>query len=225
MKNIHQYIEQTNLNPLIKAGEIDQLIAEAKQYNFHGICLPPYWVKKAKRELQDTSIALVTVIGFPLGYQKSEVKLQEVQSAIKDGATELDVVVNLSAIKNEEYHWIKLEMSQLAQAVHDKEGILKVIMETCYLNQAEMANVCEVCVQAGVDFMKTSTGFAKEGAKVEDIRWLRSILPENVGIKASGGIRDYEKALTMIQAGADRIGTSSGVSILSGNIEAKKNTY
>lgn len=214
MQNINDYIEYTNLNPLIKSEEVEKLIEEAKKYKFYGICVPPYWAKKAKRDIGDLPINLITVIGFPFGYNRSEVKLQEIKSAIRDGVQEFDVVVNQSAIKNGAFHWIKIEMMQFAQIIHEKEGMLKVILETCNLNDEEIKQTSQVCIDAGVDFIKTSTGFAKEGAKLETIKLLKSILPETVGIKASGGISNLEEAKVFIDAGAERIGTSKGVQIM-----------
>lgn len=214
MQNIQEYIEHTNLNPTITAKEVEQVVSEAKEFNFTGICVPPYWVKKARRDLGDSPVSLVTVVGFPFGYHRSEVKLQEIKSALREGVDELDVVVNISAIKNKAYHWIKIEMSQFAQVIHAQEGLLKVILETAYLNEEEIRETCKVCVDAGVDFMKTSTGFAREGAKLEHIRLMKSILPSSVGIKASGGIRTFDQTRAFIEAGANRIGTSAGIKIL-----------
>ena len=214
INNLHEYIEHTRLSPLITSEEVENLIKEAQQYNFVGVCVPPYWVKKAKRDIGERDTQLVTVIGFPLGYNRSEVKIQEIKSAIRDGADEYDVVVNLSAIKNGAYHWIKIETSQMAALLHENEKILKVIIETAYLNDEEIKQVCEVLVDSGVDYIKTSTGFAPKGAQIDQVKLIRSIIPEQVGIKASGGIRTLEQAKEFIQAGADRIGSSSGVQIM-----------
>lgn len=214
MQNLNEYIEHTNLSPLILADDVERLIAEAKAHQFYGICVPPYWAKKAKRDLGNAPISLVTVIGFPFGYQRSEVKLQEIKSAIRDGVQEFDVVVNLSAIKNEAYHWIKIEMMQFATLIHEQEGLLKVILETAYLNEDEIRKACRACVDAGVDFMKTSTGFGPGGAELEKVKFMRDILPDTVGIKASGGIRDFAQAQAFIEAGAERIGTSSGIKMM-----------
>lgn len=214
MRNINTYIEHTNLSPTITSETIEQLIAEAKEYQFFGICVPPYWVKKARRDIGKSNICLVTVVGFPLGYNRSEVKLQEIKSAIRENVDELDVVVNISAIKTGAYEWVKPEIAQFAQVIHESEKILKVIIETAYLTEQEIIDVCKMCADAGADFVKTSTGFAPSGAKVEDIKLMRKILPADVGIKASGGIKTYTQANELIEAGADRIGTSSGIAIL-----------
>lgn len=211
---IQDYLEYTDLNPLILAETVEGLVQQVVDYQIFGLCLPPYWIKKAKRDLGSAPVQLVTVVGFPLGYHRSEVKAQEVRSALRDGADEIDVVVNLSAIKNKAFHWVKIEMAQLAKLTHEAEKMLKVIIETAYLDREEMKAVCDVCVDAGVDFIKTSTGLAPQGAQLEDVAYLRSILPETVGIKASGGIRNFDQARSFIEAGAERIGASSALKII-----------
>jgi deoxyribose-phosphate aldolase len=212
MKNIHRYIEHTNLKPTLTHHDVEQLISEAKQHQLLGVCVPPFWVKKAKRDMGDADIQLVTVIGFPLGYQMTEAKLAEMQRAIDDGADELDMVMNISALKSQ-MNWSKIEIAKCSKLAHEHYKLLKVIIETAYLNEQELALACRWCADAGVDFVKTSTGFAPEGAQIEDIKKMREMLPSNVGIKASGGIKTYEQAAALIGAGADRIGTSSGVAI------------
>ncbi len=211
---IQQHIEHTLLSPVLTYGDIDQLVAEARQYLFKGVCVPPYWVEKTKRDLRNLPISVVTVIGFPLGYQRSATKRQEMETAIKDGADELDLVMCLSAFKSRAYDWVKIELAQMAKLVHEHEKILKVIIETAYLDADEIRKACELCTQAGVDYVKTSTGFAPKGAQVEDIALMRQCLPESVGIKASGGIKTLAQAQALLQAGADLIGTSQGVAIV-----------
>jgi len=213
MKNISSYIEQTNLKPIFTDNDLYQLVEDAAAYRFHGICLPPFWVKKAKREISGRDIKLVTVIGFPLGYNMTETKMEEAKIALADGADELDMVMNISAFKAG-MPWVKIEMAKLANLSHQNEALLKVIIETAYLSDEEIVKACILCRDAGVDFVKTSTGFASEGAKLEHIKLMRENLPSNVGIKASGGIKDYNTCLKLIGAGADRIGTSSGVAIV-----------
>jgi deoxyribose-phosphate aldolase len=215
MQNICEYIEHTNLSPTITSEDIEKLVEEAKNHHFKGVCVPPYWVKKARRDLGNTSaVQLVTVIGFPLGYNRSEVKLQEIKSAIREKANEFDVVINISAVKTNAFEWIKPELAQFAQLIHEYEGLMKVIIETAYLTDEEIVKVCKVSVDAGVDFIKTSSGFAPAGAKVEQVRLIRQNAPAHVGVKASGGIKTLEQALAMIEAGADRLGTSSGLKIV-----------
>lgn len=213
MENINRFIEHTNLSPTLTHHSIDTLIEEAKEHSFAGICVPPYWVKKARRDLGEAPVQLVTVIGFPLGYNMTEIKLEEMGLAIKNGADELDMVMNVSALKAE-MSWVKMEIARCAQLAHEHERILKVIIETAYLSPKELALACRWCADAGVDYVKTSTGFAPEGAKVEDVRTMRELLPSHVGIKASGGIRSLADARALIEAGADRLGTSAGVALV-----------
>lgn len=213
MKNIQRYIEQTVLKAQTVDADIEKLVAEAKEHGFVGVCVPPFWVKKAKREIGDSPIQLVTVVGFPLGYQMTETKLFETELAIKNGADEIDVVWSLSAFKAG-MNWPKIELAKMAQLCHEHERLLKVIIETAYLSDEEIVQACIICAEAGVDYVKTSTGFAPEGAKEKHIRLMRENLPSSIGIKASGGIKTYEQAVKLIEAGADRIGTSSGVQIM-----------
>ncbi|WP_226389916.1 deoxyribose-phosphate aldolase [Penaeicola halotolerans] len=213
MKNLHRYIEQTNLKPTLVDADIEQLVSDAKTHEFGGICVPPFWVEKAKRDLGESDTQLVTVIGFPLGYQMTEVKAFEAKQAIKNGADELDLVWNISAFKAG-LTWPKIEIAKIASITHEAEKVLKVIIETAYLTEDEIIKACKICADAGVDFVKTSTGFAPEGAQVNHIKLIREVLPSNIGIKASGGIKTYEQAIAMITAGADRLGTSSGVNII-----------
>jgi deoxyribose-phosphate aldolase len=211
--DIASYIEHTNLSPLLTGKDIDQLIAQAKQFQFLGVCVPPFWVKRAKREINDEKILLVTVAGFPLGYSMTETKLDEIKRAIDNGADEVDVVWNISSFKTG-IPWTKIEIAKCSKLTHDHQKILKVIIETAYLSDGEMIMACKICSDAGVDFVKTSTGFASSGAKAEHIRLMKASLPSSVGIKASGGIKTLDDVLKMINAGATRIGTSSGIKIL-----------
>ncbi len=213
MENINAFIEQTNLRPNLKDKDIDKLVKEAIGYNLFGICVPPFWVKKAHREIGNSGVQLVTVIGFPLGYNMTETKLEEMRKAIDDGANELDVVMNVSAFKSG-MNWVKVEAAKCAKLAHQNDCLIKVIIETAYLDAEEIVQACTLLSDAGVDFVKTSTGFAPSGATVEDVGLMRKSLPSAVRIKASGGIRTYEDAVAMIRAGADRIGTSSGIQIV-----------
>ena len=212
MRNIQNYIEHTNLKATLTSNDVELLIKEAQGHDIFGICVPPFWVKKAKRDIGTSNLQLVTVIGFPLGYQMSQTKEAEAIQALKDGADELDMVLNISALKSE-MMWPKIEIAKMSKLTHEKGKILKIIIETAYLSNKEIAEACKICADAGADFVKTSTGFAPEGAKVEHIKLMRSVLPDHVGIKASGGIKSYAQASELIEAGADRIGTSSGPTI------------
>lgn len=211
--NLAPYIEHTNLKPTLTIGDIDKLVEEAKQSNFLGVCVPPFWVKRARREIGKEKIILVTVAGFPLGYNMTETKLDEIQRGIDNGADEIDVVWDLSSFKTG-LPWTKIEIAKCSALAHNHHRQLKVIIETAYLSALEIEQACKICVDAGADFVKTSTGFAPAGATIEHIALMKKILPDHVGIKASGGIKTFEQAVGMIQAGADRIGTSAGISIL-----------
>lgn len=213
MTNINTTIEQTNLKPGLTDQDIYDLVNAAVEYNFYGICVPPFWVKKASRELSKTAVKLITVAGFPLGYNMTETKLEEMELAIRDGAHEIDMVMNISAFKAN-MPWVKIEIAKCASLTHASGCILKVIIETAYLSKPEIEKACKICADAGADFVKTSTGFASEGATLENIELMRSVLPDSVGIKASGGIKNYAQAKALINAGAERIGTSSGVLIV-----------
>ena len=211
--NLSSFIEHTNLSPTLTIKDIDQLVIDAKQYNFLGICVPPFWVKRVRREMGNENIVLVTVAGFPLGYNMTETKLDEMKRAIDNGADELDVVWNVSSFKTGN-PWTKIEIAKCSKLAHDNQKIIKVIIETAYLTSDEIVTATKICCDAGVDFVKTSTGFAPAGATVEQIRLIKSAIAQGVGIKASGGIKTKAQAIEMIEAGASRIGTSSGVKMM-----------
>ena len=211
--NIASLIEHTNLSPTVTIGDIDQLVDEARRFGFVGVCVPPFWVKRAKRELGNEKIILVTVAGFPLGYNMTETKLDEIARAIDNGADEIDVVWNTSSFKTG-LPWTKIEIAKCAKVAHDQGKLLKVIIETVYLSDPEIERACKMCADGGTDYVKTSTGFAGAGAKKEHVLLMRKVLPRSVGIKASGGIKTLDQVKELAKAGAVRIGTSSGVSIL-----------
>jgi deoxyribose-phosphate aldolase len=211
--DLSTYIEHTNLSPTLTIKDIDKLVEEAKQYKFLGVCVPPFWVRRAFREIGDGGVKLVTVAGFPLGYNMTETKLDEIKRAIDNGADEIDVVWNITSFKTG-IPWTKIELAKCSKLSHDHQKLLKVIIETAYLSDEEIIEACKLCTDAGVDIVKTSTGFAPAGAKVEHIKLMRSVLPPEVGIKASGGIKTREQAIAMVEAGADRLGTSSGIAIV-----------
>lgn len=213
MLKLNRFIEHTALKPTLTDKDIDQLIGEAIEYEFLGICVPTFWVKKTKRELKNQGIQLVTVIGFPLGYQMTENKLQEIKLAIDSGANELDIVMNISAFKSG-MPWVKTELAKCAQLIHENDCLMKVIIETAYLSDEEIVAASTICQDAGTDFVKTSTGFGPNGAQIEHVKLIRSTINSNVGVKASGGIRDLKTAINMIEAGADRLGVSAGVHIM-----------
>lgn len=213
MKNLNRFLESTLLRPTMKADEVDLLIKDAIEEQFIGVCVPSFWVKKVKRELKEEDIQVVTVIGFPFGFEDTATKGEQTREAILNGADELDLVWSQTA-----YHsgmnWPKIEIAQIAKICHAEERILKVIIETAYLTPDQIREACLICQDAGADFVKTSTGYAPSGAKVEDIRLMRETLSSMIGIKASGGIKTLDFALELIKAGADRIGTSSAKAIM-----------
>ena len=206
--DIRSYLEYTLLRPDCTQAEVEAIVKTALQAGIFGVCVPPYWVKVARR-LAGTGLAVVTVAGFPLGYNKTGVKQAEAVEALEDGADEVDMVMNNAAFRSGMESWVKADVARLAEACHQREKILKVILETSLLSPEEIGRASKLCVDAGADFIKTSTGFGSAGAKTEDIRLIRNAVGDGAGIKASGGIKTREFALELIQAGADRIGTSS----------------
>ena len=209
--DIRKHLEYTLLRPDCTQAEIERLVGTAVYAGIFGVCVPPYWVKAASR-MAEGKLAIVTVIGFPLGYQKTGVKAAEALEAIEDGADELDMVMNNAAFRSGMESWVKADVARLAELCHAKEKFLKVILETSLLSVDEIARASEICVSAGADFIKTSTGFGTAGAKVEHIRLIRKTIGNQAGIKASGGIKSLEFALQLLAAGADRIGTSANPS-------------
>ena len=214
MENLNKHIEHTLLKQDAKYEDFIKLFDEAKKYNFLGVCVNPLYVKLAKEQLAGSNVKIVTVVGFPLGANKTQVKAYETQQAIEDGADEIDMVINVTAIKNKDYEFVKKDIETVKAFCQDKP--LKVILETDLLDKDEIKKACEICVQAKADFVKTSTGFVKNGvgAKVEDVKLMyETVAPHGLRVKASGGIRDKQTAIKMIEAGAERLGTSSGVKI------------
>lgn len=213
IKNLNRFLESTLLRPTMTGREVDQLIADAIEEQFVGVCVPPFWVKKVKRDLGDQDIQVVTVIGFPFGFEDTATKVSETAEAIRNGADELDLVWSQTAFHSG-MNWPKIEIAQIANLCHQEERILKVILETAYLTPDQIREACLICQDAGADFVKTSTGYAPTGARVEDIALMRATLPSTMGIKASGGIKTLEFAVDLIRAGADRIGTSTAKGIM-----------
>ncbi|ACT95154.1 deoxyribose-phosphate aldolase [Dyadobacter fermentans] len=218
MENLSSYIDHTLLSPTASETAIRKICEEAWIHQFKAVCVPPVYVPYVMEMLEfcPIKIEVATVIGFPMGYSTTATKLAEAREALQYGATELDVVMNLAQFKSMAYLSIREELRQLADIAHERNALLKVIIETAYLDAFDLYTACEICAEAKADFVKTSTGFAPAGADVEIVRKMRSILPPEVKIKASGGIKTYEQAIAMIDAGAARIGTSSGVAIVTG---------
>lgn len=211
----NQYIDHTLLKADASAAQIEKLCAEAREHEFFSVCVNSYYVKKALSLLSGSNVKVCTVVGFPLGASTMETKRFEAMKAVAEGAREIDMVINVSAIKSGEWQYVLDDMSSLAQVCHQQGSLLKVILETCLLTQEEKIKACELAVKAKVDFVKTSTGFSTGGATVEDIKLMRSLVG-SMGVKASGGIRDAETARKMIEAGATRLGTSASVEIVKG---------
>lgn len=213
---LNTYIDHTLLSPTANETAVRKLCEEAWIHQFKAVCVAPTYVAYTKDMLEfcPIRIEIATVIGFPLGYSTLSTKLHEAAAALRDGATELDVVMNISQFKSMAYLSIREELTQLASLAHQQDALLKVIIETAYLDSFELHTACEICAESQVDFVKTSTGFAPKGAEVETVRLMRSLLPDSIQIKASGGIRTKEQALAFIEAGASRLGTSAGVAIV-----------
>ena len=215
MENLNKYIEHTLLKQDATMADFMKLFEEAKEYKFLGICVNPCYVKLAKENLKDSDVKIVTVVGFPLGANTTETKIFETINAVRDGADEIDMVINVTKLKNREDEFIVDEIRQIKQACQGHN--LKVIIETDLLTKDEIKLACELCIKGGADFVKTSTGFVKGGvgAKAEDVKLMyETVKDAGLQVKASGGIRDKEAALAMIEAGAVRLGTSSGVKIV-----------
>lgn len=212
--DIKNYIEHTILKADTSLKDIKRISLEAIENELFGICIPPYFVKAAKKELQDSEVKIVTVIGFPLGYSTTPSKAEEAKKAIDEGADEIDMVINVAALKAKDYAYVTNDISTIFSIVHIKGAKLKVIIETALLTEEEKLKALEICAEVQVDFVKTSTGFAKSGAKIEDIKLMRANLPKKIKIKASGGIKTKEQALDLIKAGANRLGASSSIELI-----------
>ena len=215
MRNLAQYIDHTALKPDATELDIQKICLEAKEHHFKSVCVNPTWVEYCRDFLHGSDVEICTVIGFPLGANAMEAKAQEAKLAVEQGATEVDMVINIGRLKSEDYRTVARDIKGVVQAVQGK-AIVKVIIETSLLTKYEKIRACEIAKQAGADFVKTSTGFSGGGATVEDVKLMRSTVGPEMGVKASGGVRSAEDAQAMIEAGATRIGASSGVKIVSG---------
>ncbi|BBI32590.1 deoxyribose-phosphate aldolase [Cohnella abietis] len=210
-------IDHTLLSAVSTEAEIVRICGEAKQYGFATVCVNPHWIPVASRELAGSKVGLTTVIGFPLGASRTEVKAAEATDAILAGATEIDMVLNIGALKSANTDAVKRDIEEVVKACKGKAKV-KVIIETCYLTDEEKKQASLLCKEAGADFVKTSTGFGTGGATVEDIALIRSVIGPDMGIKASGGVRDLDIAHKLIQAGATRLGASSSIAIVTGGV-------
>lgn len=214
--DIASFIDHTILRPDCQAEEIRNICSEALEHKFCSVCVPPYYVRDAVRILEETPVKVATVIGFPMGYSTTPAKVEEMKRALDQGADELDVVINICAVKSKDWNYVRNDIYSMTTAAHLKGKVIKVIIETGLLTKEEIRKVCELCNQVKPDFVKTSTGYNGEGASLDAVRLMRKTLNKSIKIKASGGIRDRETTLKMIDAGAKRIGSSSGIKIVSG---------
>ncbi|KAL7721061.1 deoxyribose-phosphate aldolase [Entamoeba marina] len=210
-----KYIDHTALKAQTTEEDIRKLCSEAAEYKFASVCVNPTWIKLCSELLKGTGVEVCTVIGFPLGATPSEVKAFETKVSVEHGATEVDMVINIGQVKAKKYDDVQADVKAVVDATAGK-AIVKVIIEACYLTDEEKVEVCKRCVAAGAHFVKTSTGFGTSGATAADVKLMKTTVGDKAKVKAAGGIRTYEDAKTMIDNGADRIGASAGIAILSG---------
>lgn len=213
-QNFASMIDHTLLKADATRNQIEKLCEEAKKYEFASVCVNPTWVNLSAQLLANTNVKVCTVIGFPLGATTSEVKAFETKNAIDNGAQEIDMVINIGALKNKEYEVVRDDIKAVVEAANGT--LVKVIIETSLLTDEEKVKACELSVEAGADFVKTSTGFSTGGATAEDVALMRKTVGPELGVKASGGVRNLEDMKKMVEAGATRIGASSGVAIING---------
>ena len=212
MRSLASYIDYTLLRPGCQRAEIEALCQTAVERGYAAVCVPPYYVSDARRFIPPESpVRITTVVGFPHGMHLTETKYTEASLALQSGAQELDMVLNLAAYFSGDKPYVQAELTTLSELAEKHQATLKVILETAYLSDKQVRELCEVCAEAGVHYVKTSTGFASKGAEIETVRLMRAVLPPHVKVKASGGIRTAEAAWAFIEAGADRIGTSTAL--------------
>ncbi len=217
-RDMAKMIDHTNLNATATVDQIKKLCEEALEYQFASVCVNPIYVPLATKLLEESSVKVATVIGFPLGANTTETKAFETKNAIKNGAKEVDMVMNIGAFKSGAYDLVRSDIKAIIDATRSSgvtsDVIVKIILETCYLNDEEIVKACEIVKEVGGDFVKTSTGFGSAGAEEEKVSLMRKVVGRDIGVKASGGIKNFEDALSMLDAGANRIGASSGVEIV-----------
>ena len=216
METLEKYIDHTNLKAFATKADIEKLCDEAKEYNFASVCVNPYWVPLCAEKLSGTGVKVCTVIGFPLGATSTKSKAFETKTAVEQGADEVDMVINVGLAKDGEWEKLTQDIKAVVEEAKktSKETVVKVILETCYLTDEQIVKACECCKNANADFVKTSTGFGAEGATIHNVELMKKTVKDALKVKAAGGIRDKETALAMIEAGASRLGTSSGKTIL-----------
>lgn len=213
---LNKYIDHTLLKPVASKKQITKLCTEAKRYDFASVCVNPYYIQLCRKLLKGTKVKVCTVIGFPLGQMTTDAKVAETADAIIKGAQEVDMVLNIAALKDKKFDYVINEIKKIKYVCKQQNVILKVIIETCLLTKQEKINACKCVSKARADFIKTSTGFSTGGATIEDVKLLRKYTAKSVKVKAAGGVRTKKDALAMIKAGADRLGTSNGVAIMIG---------
>ncbi|KIC90704.1 deoxyribose-phosphate aldolase [Flavihumibacter solisilvae] len=223
--NIAGYIDHTVLKPTSTIGDIEKCCREAVEYGFAAVCIPPSFVKRTAAILAPTDVKVATVVGFPFGYSATEAKVAETVLAVVDGAQEVDMVINLIALRQSDWNYLQKEVSLIREVCHNKGRLLKVIIESGILEEKEIIDCCTKLGSLGIDFMKTSTGYAEKGATVEAVKLMKKHLPVGVRIKASGGIRDFSFAKTLIDAGASRLGASASVAIVTGAPDHQLGNY
>ena len=221
MKDLSHYIDHTLLKATATKNDIIQLCKEAEQYRFFSVCVNGCYVTLAKDQLKDSHVKICSVIGFPLGAVSTKAKVSEAKSALKDGADEIDMVMNVGLLKSHDFDGVWRDIEAVKSIMPSNN--LKVILETCYLEELEIIKASELAIQSGADFIKTSTGFGSGGATIHDVKLMKSVCLNGTKIKASGGIKDYKTALTYINLGVERIGTSSGIAIVSGDPSTENN--
>ena len=214
--NLNKYIDHTLLKPEATSDQVKTLCEEAAKYHFFSVCINPQYIRLAKTLLSNTDVKICTVIGFPLGANTTEAKVYETQNAISFGADEIDMVLNIGGVKSKNSELVENDILQVVKTAHQHGKLVKVIFETCLLDNDEKIKCCQICSKVGADFVKTSTGFSSGGATIDDVKLMKSNISPNLFVKASGGVRDIESAKAFIEAGATRLGTSSGVSIMKG---------
>lgn len=220
-KELALKIDHTLLKPEATPSEIEQICKEAIEFSFASVCINPSYVRLAKEKLDGSNVKVCAVIGFPLGATTTKSKVREAEEAIANGAQEVDMVINIGRLKSRDYGYVENEIKEIAELAHSKRATVKVIIETCLLSDEEKEKACLLAKSAGADFVKTSTGFSKGGATAADVALMRRVVGTKMGVKASGGVRSYDDAIRMIESGATRIGTSSGVKIV---LECKQKT-
>ncbi len=212
--NLASYIDHTILKPETTFQEVKRICQEAIDHNFAAVCIPPYYTKKVSEILEDKSVKLATVVGFPFAFAGTPSKVDEIKRALEAGADEIDAVVHLNALKNGDWNYVRNDIDSVARAVHMRGKTIKIIFETGLLTEDEILRLCDICNKVEVDYVKTSTGYIAGGATAEMVAFMKANVSSNIKVKASGGIRSKEAALSMVEAGASRLGTSSGLKLV-----------